>query len=111
MSAAGSQRKRSPVTMYARLQTVIVVAGTLDRTTAQDLERMVTDNLDDQISELILDLSGVTIIDSPGLAQLSAVRSICQERSVALKIIPGEVVREFLTSHDATGAFTLIQAT
>jgi anti-sigma B factor antagonist len=64
----------------------LVLAGELDLGTAYDLEAAVLQICADGAKELILDLSGLTFVDSAGLRALVSASSVCAEHGCALQL-------------------------
>lgn len=87
-------RPVSPVTMFADRRIVVTVGGTLDLTTAPDLEPLVSDNLTAAPDVLVLELAGVTGCDEAAVASLQRVQQMCALQSVLLHVVPSAAVRE-----------------
>jgi anti-anti-sigma factor len=62
------------------------LSGEIDYETAQDLRAAVTSTLDGRIDRLVINLSGVTFLDSTGIGTLVVARRICHGCGVTLHI-------------------------
>jgi anti-anti-sigma factor len=109
VSVSAANRKLSPVTMFAERQLVLTVTGQLDVTTAPDLERIVADQLDGDTDILVLELSEVSAFDQAGLDALLRTRAACEDLSVVLRVVPGDVVRQVMTSTRTIDHFSLAE--
>ncbi|HEX8104832.1 MAG TPA: STAS domain-containing protein, partial [Solirubrobacteraceae bacterium] len=67
--------------------TRLAVAGDLDITAAEPLERAVSAALDGGARELVIDLSPTTFVDSTGLSHLLAARRRADAARARLKIV------------------------
>jgi anti-sigma B factor antagonist len=67
----------------------LVLAGELDLATAPELERMTELSCADGAGELVLDLSGLSFIDSTGLRAILMAREQCEEHGCELFLTPG----------------------
>lgn len=67
---------------------VLVMSGEIDYVTAPAWGAVVSAALRDRPSTLVLDLSGVTFIDSSGLGMLVGIHTRCDEQSVRLGVTP-----------------------
>lgn len=80
----------------------ISVTGTLDTTTVAELTRSVTEFFDaadlSEVDVVTLDLSTVSFCDHAVSAAVRHVQSMCSERSVALRVVPSEAVRQVMTA-------------
>jgi ABC-type transporter Mla MlaB component len=94
--------KTSPVTIFIDATSGISVTGTLDATTLPELNRTVTDFFDladtAEIDVLTLDLSTVSTCDRAASAAVRHAQTVCAERSVALRVVPSEAVRQVMTA-------------
>jgi ABC-type transporter Mla MlaB component len=94
--------KTSPVTIFIDGTSGISVTGTLDSTTLPELNRTVTDFFElagaAEIDVLTLDLSTVSTCDRAASAAVRHAQSVCAERSVALRVVPSEAVRQVMTA-------------
>lgn len=94
--------KTSPVTIFIDGTSGISVTGTLDATTLPELNRTVTDFFElagaAEIDVLTLDLSTVSTCDRAASAAVRHAQSVCAERSVALRVVPSEAVRQVMTA-------------
>ena len=69
------------------------VTGVVDFMSAPDVQRQAIELLTgDDVQRLLIDLSGVTFIDSSGLSVLVYLKGRCDERRVAL-VLPGVLPR------------------
>ncbi len=66
---------------------VVVVGGEVDMVTARLLERWVREQLTRPPRHLVLDLSGVTFLDSSGLALLVVTRELAQAAGCVLHLV------------------------
>jgi anti-anti-sigma regulatory factor len=100
MTSTGPE-KTSPVTIFIDGTSGISVTGTLDGTTLPELNRTVTDFFElaaaAEIDVLTLDLSTVSTCDSAASVAVRHAQSVCAERSVALRVVPSEAVRQVMT--------------
>ncbi len=80
--------------MFADRRIVVTVGGTLDVTTAPDLEVLVSDNLTAVPDVLVLELTGVSGCDAAAVEALLRVQQMCSRQSVLLQVVPGAAVRE-----------------
>ena len=67
-------------------ETLLTLSGEIDYETAQDLRTAVTAALDGRIETLVIDLAGVTFLDSTGIGTLVIARRICHGMGVRLHI-------------------------
>jgi anti-anti-sigma factor len=66
----------------------VVLAGELDLATASDLEAL-TSTLCTQAAEIIIDLRGLSFMDSTGLQVILRAREMCAERDCGFSLIAG----------------------
>ena len=86
-------------------RTVVSVGGELDVATAPELQAAITDALARDVP-LVLDATGVTFMDSTGLAGLLAIRSDgAGDRELVLR--PSPAVRRILELTGITGIFQI----
>jgi ABC-type transporter Mla MlaB component len=101
MTSTGPE-KTSPVTIFIDGASGISVTGTLDATTLPELNRSVTDFFAlaaaAEIDVLTLDLSTVSTCDRAASAAVRHAQSVCADRSVALRVVPSEAVRQVMTA-------------
>jgi ABC-type transporter Mla MlaB component len=92
--------KSSPVTIFIDGTSGISVTGTLDATTLPELNRSVIEFFElggaSEIDVLTLDLSTVSACDQAASAAVRHAQSVCAERSVALRVVPSEAVRQVM---------------
>jgi anti-sigma B factor antagonist len=67
-------------------ETVLTLSGEVDYESAQDLRSAVTRALDGRIDSLIINLAGVTFLDSTGIGTLVVARRICHGCGVTMHI-------------------------
>ena len=67
----------------------LVLTGELDLASATTLEARVAELCADGASEVVLDLSGLTFIDSTGLRTILAGMKLCEEHQRGFWLIPG----------------------
>ena len=91
-----------PVTISVDCKSGICVTGTLDTTTLPELTRSVTAFFEEadltELDVLTLDLSTVSFCDQAVSAAVRHAQSVCAERSVALRVVPSEAVRQVMTA-------------
>lgn len=66
---------------------IISVSGRIDATTSKDLESMLNDLIDQNKSEIVLDLEGVTYISSVGLRVLLAAQKKVRPKKGGVKLV------------------------
>ena len=66
----------------------VIIAGELDLATAFDLEAL-TSTLCQQAGEIVLDLRGLSFMDSTGLQVMLRARDMCGERDCGFFLIAG----------------------
>jgi anti-anti-sigma regulatory factor len=93
----------SPVTMVAERRYVVTASGTLDGSTAADLERLAEHGLGPDTDVLVLDLAGVDHCDGMAVRTLLAIAS----RGTTLRLIASAPVRDALALAGAGHHFTL----
>jgi anti-sigma B factor antagonist len=87
---------------------VVHVSGEVDTLTAPELDAAVERQLDGQVTNLVLDLTGVNFLASSGLAVLIKAAHVAQERGMALSLVSANraVVRPLEVTKTA-GMFTI----
>lgn len=89
--------------------TRVSAAGEIDLATQGELERTLVDLCTAQ-RPIELDLSGVSFIDSSGLAMLLSVRNLCAESGGFLILQrPSDKVRRVLEYAGMSAAFTIVE--
>jgi anti-anti-sigma factor len=86
----------------------VIVAGELDAHSAVQLENEASHTLDSReaLSTMVLDLAGITFIDSSGLRALLRLQEGCDERGGILFVRrPSDVVSRILDLAKLTGRF------
>ncbi len=87
---------------------IVVVAGELDLTTVGDLRRRVDAALDDGRTRLVIDLDGVTHLDSSGLSELLSTHQRTSELRGALAlVVTSPSIRRILEIRGVDGLFTI----
>jgi anti-sigma B factor antagonist len=66
---------------------IVSVSGRIDATTSKDLESMLNDLIDQNKSEIVLDLEGVTYISSVGLRVLLAAQKKVRPKKGGVKLV------------------------
>jgi anti-sigma B factor antagonist len=66
----------------------LVLRGELDMTTASDLEAEIASSVE-SASELTLDLSELTFMDSTGIGVVLFAQRLCQETGTGFAVVPG----------------------
>lgn len=85
----------TPISAGGRV--LLALTGELDATAERPLTIAVMEALDREPTALILDLSGVTLMDSQGLATLLLIRRSCARHRVQLLIVePSSPVQSVL---------------
>jgi anti-sigma B factor antagonist len=69
-------------------EAVLSLSGEIDYETAQELRTAVSSVLDGNIDTLVVDLAGVTFLDSTGIGTLVVAKRICHSMGVKLHIRP-----------------------
>jgi anti-sigma B factor antagonist len=88
---------------------LVSVAGELDMSTSADLRRRVEANLRRGRNCVVIDLSGVTYMDSSGLAALIAAHQLTEERRGRLAlVIRSEAVRRTVEVRGLDRVFTIV---
>ena len=88
--------------------TRVSAVGEIDFGSQGELERTLSD-LCAQLQRLELDLSGVSFIDSSGLAMLLSMRNLCAESGGMLILhAPSETVRRVFDLAGLSAAFTIV---
>jgi anti-sigma B factor antagonist len=67
-------------------QVEIILHGEVDYETAQHLRTAVSSMLDGKIDTIVVNLAGVTFLDSTGIGTLVVARRICHDLGVAVKV-------------------------
>jgi anti-sigma B factor antagonist len=67
----------------------IVLSGELDMLAVPALEAAVRELCAQRVREIVLDLRGVTFMDSTGLKATAAAHQICRRNSCTFSVIPG----------------------
>lgn len=67
-------------------ESVLTLSGEIDYETAQELRTAVSSVLDGSIDLLVIDLAGVTFLDSTGIGTLVVAKRICHSMGVKLDI-------------------------
>jgi anti-anti-sigma regulatory factor len=93
----------SRVTMTAERRYVVTASGTLDASTAADLERMAEPGLGPDTDVLVLDLAGVAHCDGMAVQTLLAIAS----RGTSLRLIASMPVRDALALAGVGHQFTM----
>lgn len=87
----------SPVTVFVNEGAGVSVTGTLDATSAAEVNRVVTDFFTlggtRDLDVLTLDLSTVTMCDHTAVEVVRHAQAACAKAAVALRVIPSEAVR------------------
>lgn len=74
----GEHSERLSLVVQPGPRAVITAAGELDPATAPQLDRVIADARADGATELVIDLAGVTFVDSSGLRSLIAAHKLTQ---------------------------------
>jgi anti-anti-sigma factor len=64
----------------------LVLRGDIDYETAQHLRASVSSALDAKVDSIVVDLAGVTFLDSTGIGTLVVARRICHDLGVVLRV-------------------------
>ena len=86
----------SPVTIFVNEGAGVSVTGTLDTTSAAEVNRVVTDFFTGDTRDLdvlTLDLSTVTMCDHTAVEVVRHAQAACAKAAVALRVIPSDAVR------------------
>lgn len=86
---------------------VIAVEGELDLSSAPRLKWTLLDALDAGRSRLVVDLSGVSFMDSTGLGVLIGVNKRLEQGSELVIVCPPGVVRQVFEFSGTDGAFSI----
>jgi anti-sigma B factor antagonist len=88
---------------------LVAVVGELDMTTSSELRRRVETSLRNGRESLVIDLSGLTHMDSSGLAALISAHQLTQERRGRLAlVITSESVRRTVEVRGLDRLFTIV---
>lgn len=88
---------------------LVAVTGELDLSNSWELRRRVEDALRSGRSSVVLDLDGVTHMDSSGLAALIAAHRLIEERRGRLALVIGsELVRRTVEVRGLDRLFTIV---
>ena len=90
----------------ARDQALVLPAGELDLAAARELEAAVGGALDGH-KELVVDLRGVTFLDTEGLKSLVEAARVAEEQHVTFRLVPGR--RSVEQIFDLTGTRSLFE--
>jgi anti-sigma B factor antagonist len=71
----------------------LLLAGDLDLASAPKIEKLIPELCADGASEIVLDLGGLTFIDSAGLRAIVRGRALCDKRRCGFRLIPGGTVQ------------------
>lgn len=77
--------ERLSLVVQAGPRTVITAVGELDPATAPQLDRAIADARADGATELVIDLAGVTFVDSSGLRSLIAAHKLTQPQPLVVR--------------------------
>jgi anti-sigma B factor antagonist len=66
----------------------LVLSGELDISTAVDLQRVVAQVCADGARKVVLDLTGLTFMDSTGLRAVLASQSVCRDHGIEFVLTP-----------------------
>jgi anti-sigma B factor antagonist len=80
---------------------ILALSGELDMLVASDLEDAVRRVCDEGPAELVLDLRGLTFMDSTGLRSTLAAHELCKQSGSSLTVVPGP--RQVQTLFELTG--------
>ena len=86
----------------------VSAAGEIDSTSAPHLQAELDARLDEGVRELIVDLDGVTFLDSAGLCALAAVHRRAQTEGVTLRVLASH--RAVIRPLQITGLWDLFAA-
>ena len=86
----------------------VSAAGEIDSTSAPHLHAELEARLDEGVRELIVDLDGVTFLDSAGLCALAAVHRRAQTEGVTLRVLASH--RAVIRPLQITGLWDLFAA-
>ena len=102
--------RKSPVTMFADQRTVVTVTGSLDATTAPDLECLVADNrAPNQV--VVLELSGIEQLTADGVAALVRIRERLEAPLDEPRLVLNEIGTAALAEAGEADRFTHVQHT
>jgi anti-sigma B factor antagonist len=91
----GTDQATSPVPEFTvdvvpdRARVLVRPVGDVDIATAEQLERPVVELMERGFSHVVVDLRGVTFLDSTGVHALVQCRERAEERGARMSIIPG----------------------
>jgi anti-sigma B factor antagonist len=86
--------------------TRVRTTGEIDSTTAPQLQAELEAQLDAGVSELVVDLDGVTFLDSAGLCTLAAIHRRAATRGVTLRVLASH--RAVIRPLQITGLWDLL---
>ena len=87
---------------------VVRAAGEIDSTTAPLLSTHLTELLDAEVRELVVDLQGVSFLDSAGLCVLATVHRRAARQDVRMRVLASS--RAVIRPLQITGLWDLLQA-
>jgi anti-sigma B factor antagonist len=86
---AGEIRRFSIGALRHNDRYTLLFRGELDLASASCIEELTRELCADGASEIVLDLSGLTFIDSAGLGAILQSRALCEEHRCGFCLIPG----------------------
>ena len=86
----------------------VVADGEIDCTSAPVLREQLTSLLDDGVTDLTVDLTAVSFLDSAGLCVLAAAHRMAAERDVAFRVLASS--RAVIRPLQITGLWNLLKA-
>jgi anti-sigma B factor antagonist len=90
---------------------LLVVTGELDLTSVQGLRRRLETAFADGSPRIAIDLSGVTHMDSTGLAELISAHQRAMELAGALVlVVPSRAIRRTLEIRGVVNLFTVVES-
>jgi anti-sigma B factor antagonist len=107
---SAEMRSEQPISLDVRTVDggiVVVVTGEVDMVTTPQLRDCVQDQIAEQPSVLVLDLSGLSFLGSSGLAVLVESLEQCRAKEITLRLVCTS--REVLRPMEATGLTELFE--